>query len=147
MHPWHMELLGTGTESELQLHHYFRNEGSFNPLYWAGDKTCSSTVTQATIVESLTHWAIVVTPRISFLAHCFSNFTHSDFCFFVKSRPHPRPIKSQSLGMLCHRSYLWSSPSNSKESSCLGTTVLNRSKGIYLCPVDIDHWFSSLAAH
>ena len=43
------------------LHHSCGNARPFNPLHWAGDRTCASTATRATAVRFLTHCARVRT--------------------------------------------------------------------------------------
>ena len=53
-----MEVLGPGLIQRRRC----GNSGCFNSLYQAGDQTCSSEMTQATIVRFLTHYAIVGTP-------------------------------------------------------------------------------------
>ena len=42
------------------------NSRSFNLLYWAGDQTLVSVVTQATAVRFLTHCTTVGTPALDF---------------------------------------------------------------------------------
>ena len=42
--------------------------GSFNPLLWAEDRTCTSTVTQATAVRFLTYCATAGTPTFFFFS-------------------------------------------------------------------------------
>ena len=39
------------------LHHSCGNAGSFNPLYWAGDRTQASVATQGAAVRFLIHYA------------------------------------------------------------------------------------------
>ena len=48
LHLWYMQVLGSGTESELQLS--CSKAGSFNPLFQAG--TRASAVTRAAAVDS-----------------------------------------------------------------------------------------------
>ena len=63
-HPWHMEGPRPGTESEPelwpkpQLHQCW----TFNPLWQAGDGTCTSVVSTAAAVGFLTYCATVGTP-------------------------------------------------------------------------------------
>ena len=46
-HPCTWKFLG----QQLNLSHSYSNAGSFNPLRWAGVRTCASTATQAAAVR------------------------------------------------------------------------------------------------
>ena len=56
---------------ELNLSQSCSNTGSFNPLWQAGDRTCTSAATWAAAVRFLTHWATVGTPEMFFLREEF----------------------------------------------------------------------------
>ena len=79
-HPQHMEVPRPGFEPEPYLWHHW----ILNPLCWAGDRTCTYTVTWF-----LTHW----------LHHCRSSCACSLFFFFFFFRATFRHMEVPSLGV------------------------------------------------
>ena len=65
----HIEVPGPGTESEPQLRPtpQVQQHWISNPLHWAVGQTCTSSVTWATAVGFLTHWATAGTPYFCIL--------------------------------------------------------------------------------
>ena len=49
---------------ETESSHSYSNTGSFNPLCWAGDRTCTSAVTQTTAVGIFSFTSLVFFHRI-----------------------------------------------------------------------------------